>query len=159
MWGETTASLSHLANDAGWEHEYFMGVDLVTHHENGVAIIVTAGDSATGFERHTPQVRYERKEVTTRLVNGGLDDLWDAVRGRVDGWGVWFLLHHLDRGELVVPAELSLPVSVNSHGAVAGWVERIIVPTFEDVPGAVSEVPAVPSAPVAPVVDVRRRAG
>ena len=157
MWGETTASLAFLGQDAGWEHENFLGVDLVTNHVEGMAVIVTAGDSATGLETYAPQVRYERKDVTTRLVNGELDNLWDASRGRAD-WELWFLLHCLERGEFAVPAELSRPVGIGANGLVNGWAERILVPDFleDDGPAAGAETE---DAPVAPVVNVQRRAG
>ncbi len=157
MWGETTASLAYLGEDAGWEHENFLGVDVVTNHIKGVAVIVTAGDSATGFEAFVPQVRYERKEVITRLVNGELDNLWDASRGRAE-WELWFLLHCLERGEIVVPAELSRPVKIGTNGLVSGWAERIIVPEFlgQHGSGLGAEIE---DTPAAPIVNVQRRAG
>src|SRR4051794_25635793 len=51
MWGDTTAALRIYLEAFGWETLYFMGVDLVLHRPTGVALIVTAGDAATGNER------------------------------------------------------------------------------------------------------------
>lgn len=140
MWGETTAALALLFQNGGWEHEAFRNVDMVTHRGRGTAIIVTAGCSSTGLPAFVPEVRYERGDVTSAMVNGEFDDLWDAATGRPD-WTVWFLLHHLDRGEPLVPAELSRPGSV-AGGTVQSWAERIVIPAFDDGrPSRVGEAP------------------
>lgn len=156
MWGETTFALGLLGREWGWEHENLRGVDLISNHKTGTAVIVTAGDPATGLDAYRPQVRYERREIITALVNGELDTLWDAERGRAD-WNVWFLLHFVGRDEEVVPAELSLPAAIDPVGNVTKWVERIIVPPFDEGPGT-RRIDPVPSEPDEPVVHVRRRA-
>lgn len=153
MWGETTAALGFLAQLFGFEHEVVHGVDFVANHAKGVVVIVTAGDNATGFPSFDPQVRYPRKDVTAEIINGGLDRLWDS--GRPD-WQVWLLLHFLDRGDPIVPAELSRPTGVVRGGLVRSWEERIIVP--ESTPGTqgglfIEE----PQAVEAPQVVVSRR--
>lgn len=156
MWGETTFALAAMGRTAGWDHETFRGVDLVTHHGAGVAIIVTAGDAATGHAEYWPQVRYERRDIITGLVNGELDTLWDAERGRSD-WDMWFLLHYLGNGEDDVSAELSLPTGVDRSGRVTGWVERVVVPASRGGTGDLVANVRPEGAPE-PVVSVHRRA-
>lgn len=124
MWAETHASLAHGLKPRDWTPECFMGADLLLNTHLGLALIVTAGDNATGKERYSPQVRYERHEVITGLVNGYADNLFTA--GDRPGWSVWFLLHHLTGAAL--QAELSKPSSITNAGWVSSWQERIVLP-------------------------------
>lgn len=116
MWGESTASLRIGLASSGWMTENFCGVDLTTDPRSGVALIVTAGDAATGDERYDPQVRYERRDVIQGLVNGHLDTLWSAAER--PQWEVWFLLHRLTNQSL--RAELSRPLAIGGGGWVSG---------------------------------------
>jgi hypothetical protein len=125
MWGETTASLAFMTQDLGFEKEEASNVDFLANHRTGTVVIVTAGDGSTGDPGFTPQVRYPRREITSLVINGGLDRIWDANR---PSWDVWLLLHHLDRGEQIVPAELSKAHEVTADGLVTEWDERIIIP-------------------------------
>ena len=124
MWGEAVASLGFSLTPHGWEHQTFLGVDLIVEPRLGTALLVTAGDAATGREDYVPQVRYERREVIQGLVNGSLDTLWGPTPR--PEWEVWFLLHNLALTSL--SAELSHPISVNNSGRVMGWSERIMMP-------------------------------
>jgi hypothetical protein len=129
MWAETHAALGNLLHGDGWEPANFLGADLVLHNRSGLAIIVTAGDTATGNEHFTPQVRYERQEVITGLVNGHADTIFRASEGERPEWTIWFLLHHL--GGKAIQAELSRPQSIHG-GWVSTWAERILLPTIGD---------------------------
>lgn len=153
MWAETTASLALLGRHSGWEPESFRGVDLVVNHRTAQAVIVTAGSGATGDPRHVPQVRYERQDVITGVVNGSIETFWDSQRGREE-WRFWFLLHNLMTSDPVVPAELSMPTHVRPDGMVSTWTRRIIIPTHEDIDGRREH-----EEPVTPTVRVRRRSG
>lgn len=155
MWAETTFSLSMLGRECDWQHEAVKGVDLVTNHQTGTAIIVTAGDAATGFEKYRPETRYERPEMVQAIVNGTLDTLWDAQGDRND-WQVWFLLHNVAIDSDVVPAELSLPAGIGASGRVTRWVERVIIPAGGSLDSQRMPV-AEPETPLEPLVEVRRR--
>lgn len=158
MWGETFASLVNYAQDAGWERERIVGVELVVNRNTGVAVIVTAGDGGTGRENVGPNVRYRREQVISGLVNGSFDSLFDV--GERPEWEVWFLLHSVS-GDRIVPAELSRPRLIDAKGFVPSWIERLIVP--DSVVGGdgdrmpVETSPASDS-PASPVVNVQRRA-
>jgi hypothetical protein len=156
MWAETIFALSWLGNDAGWEKEPVNGVELVTNHLTSVAVIVTAGNAATGFENYRPECRYDRPEMVQAIVNGTLDRLWDPERRRSD-WQVWFLLHKLAAPSDVVRAELSLPASIGPDGQVTRWVERLIIPGTST-GGGVERSAEEPDTTPEPVVTVRRRA-
>jgi hypothetical protein len=151
MWAETSASLAILGRHLGWEPEGFRGVDLVVNHRHAQAVIVTAGNGATGDERYVPQVRYERTDVISGVINGSIETLWDSQRGPED-WTVWFLLHNLMSGDPVVPAELSLPARVLPDGMVATWTKRIIIPRFDH-----QDEVAEREEPLTPTVRVLRR--
>lgn len=151
MWGEAVYSLREGLLAHGWEAETLLGVDLVIERRRGIAIIVTAGDGSSGTH-YIPQVRYERREVIQRLVNGEIDSLFDSVRTRPE-WEIWFLLHFLTGQTL--RGELSRPSEVNNTGWVTSWAERIILP--EQTLGGDSSRLAISSPPEIEV-DVRRRA-
>ncbi len=123
MWAETHASLVANLRPHGWISQEFMGGNLVAYAELGVALIVTAGSSATSYEDYLPQVRYERQEVVSGLVNGHADTLFRS-RERPE-WAIWFLLHHLSATG--VQAELSKPTGISAQGWVANWDERIVL--------------------------------
>ncbi len=158
MWAEAVASLAHaltkkLATD--WQYEPYLGVDLIANRRQGVAIIVTAGDSAAGKEHYLPQVRFDRGDAVRGIVGGQLDQLWGPTPSRPK-WEVWFLLHFLAADQLT--GELSHPAGVGPGGYVTGWPERIIVPdtTFG---GAKTRSRRDDDAPPTVDVDVQRRTG
>jgi hypothetical protein len=155
MWGETVASLREGLKGHGWDGEYLSGVDLVRHRSSGVAVVVTAGDSATGLPNYRPQVRYERCGVVQALVNGGYDTLWEAAKR--PEWEVWFLLHRLDG--LSLQAELSLPAEIGTNGWVTGWAERVLLPHTSFGRGRGSSVPGDNTGPARVDVEVQRRVG
>jgi hypothetical protein len=125
MWAETYAALKRALHGQGWVGENFMGADLVLNERKGVAVIVTAGDSGTADADYNPQVRYDRQDVISGLVNGHADTLFGTgPAGRPD-WSVWFLLHHFTRNRTA--AELSRPNGIH-RGLVSTWGERILLP-------------------------------
>jgi hypothetical protein len=109
----------------GWDAETVDGVDLCLNRIHGTAIIVAAGDAATGGEQYRPQFRYDHPGVIRSIVEGHMDTLFDSPRARPI-WEVWFLLHHLTTTS--VRAEVSRPSSINSSGLVTEWLERILLP-------------------------------
>ena len=125
MWAETHAALGNLLHGDGWAPANFLGADLVQHERDGIAIIVTAGDPATGQENYVPQVRYERQEVITGLVNGYADTIFRTSDSERPEWTIWFLLHYLS-GK-AIQAELSRPESIHG-GWVSTWAERVLLP-------------------------------
>jgi hypothetical protein len=149
MWAETHASLAHRLRGEDWTPDNFFGADLLVCARKGTAIVVTAGDSATGREGYLPQVRYERREVITGLVNGHADSLFMA--GDRPEWSIWFLLHHL--ASTGAQAELSKPATITKTGWVYNWEERILFPE-SDMPERRR-----PSQPADIEVPVERRVG
>jgi hypothetical protein len=124
LWAEATAHLRrHLPPP--WKPEVSSGAELVVHHERGVGIVVTKGNEATGHAHYQPQVVYDRGESLQRLVNGSPDTLFGP--GQRPDLELWFLLHHLEAEGC--PAELSLPLTIDKRGQVAGWHSRVLLPT------------------------------
>lgn len=158
MWAEAVARLaSTLVKKPGtdWQNEAYHGVDLVANRRQCVAIIVTAGDSATGKEHYRPQVRFDRGDAVQGIVGGHLDQLWGPTPTSPK-WEVWFLLHFLAADQLT--GELSRPAGIGPGGYVTEWVQRIILPdtTFGGAkPGSRRE----DDAPPAVDVEVQRRTG
>lgn len=154
MWGETTATLRFNLEGCGFEALTFIGADLTLHRARGLALIVTAGCGATGELSYVPQVRYERREVITGLVNGSVDTLWEA--GERPEWAVWFVLHHLSGSEL--RGEVSMPNAISPAGLVSSWAERILLPTTT-FGGSDGRRRTDDDGPDSIQVDVKRRAG
>ena len=158
MWAETLYALADQASPYGWRCESFKGVDMVTNHETGIAILVTAGDGATGEPHYSPDALYERPEMVRAIVSGALDTMWDAERGRALKWQAWMLLHNRHAAaEGIIPAELSLPATITKDGHVLSWTERLLISADRPLDGDRQLEATSPRTP-APVVQVRRRA-
>ncbi len=160
MWAEAVASLAtsltkDLITKKDWQYEPYRGVDLVVNRRQCVAIIVTAGDSATGNEHYRPQVRFDRGDAVQGIVGGHLDQLWGPTPVSPK-WEVWFLLHFLTADQLT--GELSRPAGIGPGGYVTGWPERIILPDTA-FGGARTRSRRDDDAPPAVDVDVQRRTG
>ncbi len=127
-------------------------MDLAVNYTTGVAIVVTSGDSATGLEAHTPQVKYERGDVVRILVNGELDTLFTGARETP--WAVYFFLHHVEPERC--RSELSRPNHIGPGGRVSSWTERVLLPDI-DLDGSGANAPQVGDDSEIEF-DVRRRA-
>lgn len=129
MWAEAIGQLSQLGEEDGWRREHCRGVEPVVNHERGRAVIVVAGDGSTGSEHYEPQVRQDRGDVFQDILKGGLENLLDPAPG--GPWEIWFLLHNTHApgaDENAVPAELSMPLGLDSDGYVTRWDTRIVIP-------------------------------
>lgn len=153
MWGETTSGLRRALRPYGWERGEHVGLDVVMLPSAGRAIVVTAGAGGTGDPRYpTPQVRYKRKAVMTRLVNQTAARLFEEFINHRPIEEVWCLLHHVRTDH--VDAELSQPGGIDREGFVTFWHERILLPRIDLAPIARVETPA--PAPD-PSVNIARR--
>lgn len=138
MWGESHADISRLLASHGWRAERVTGVDLIWQPERNIALIVTAGEVGTGYASYpNPQARYPREKAIRRLVNEKPPSLFGDVQ--TQGPEVWFVMQYVTTTSL--RGELSRPARIGSKGSVAGWVERIIIPTDETDDGAPDETP------------------
>lgn len=159
MWGEAVASLRERAPD-GWRAGEIGGVEMLVDLLHRRAVVVTAGNSATGHEQYRPNVRYPRGEVVANLVNGTSTNetptLW-SLSDDSDGpdWEVWMLLHHMHKKNL--HGELSRVLKISPSGYVSRWGLRILLPITEFGPdkGERRE----PVSPPVVEVNVQRRTG
>ena len=140
MWGETIGHLLPGLAPLGWEAADVSGLRFAHLPSKGLALLVVAGNPATGSVRYVPQARYPRGDVSTQLVNENQGVLFGE---RIDGhpvWDVWFLLHNVS--SVGVSAEVSWPAGVSRSGYVTSWHERIVLPFIGFGPEGGTRIPA-----------------
>ena len=130
MWAETVAVLREQLRPQGWVKSDKGNYELTVNEKEGLAIVVTTGDEATGIVGATPSNKCPKGVNTAEAVeaNNQLDmfsELLPTIE-EVQGPTTWVLLMHLAANE--VRCELSLPSSISS-GKINGWKERIILPS------------------------------
>lgn len=131
MWAETVASLREQLRPEGWVKSDKGNYELAVNEKEGLAVVVTTGDEATGMVGATPSNKCPKGVNTAEAVeaNNQLDmfsELLPAIE-ETQGLATWVLLMHLAASE--VRCELSLPSSI-SNGKINGWKERIILPSM-----------------------------
>ena len=132
MWAETVAVLREQLRPEGWIKSDKGNYELTVNEKDGVAIVVTTGDDATGMIGAAPSNKCPKGVNTAEAVetNNQLDmfsELLSAVE-EIQGLTTWVLLIHLAENE--VRCELSLPSSI-SNGKINGWKERVILPSMQ----------------------------
>jgi hypothetical protein len=160
FWGESTCALRLQAAQSGYEGRDTVGFATSFNRALGVAIVVVAGDLATGIENGiAPKTKYRKGTITIAAVEQNRTQLELFPEFYVDvpeqnvadaeGTETWFLLVSKDAATRELRAELSLPASMTADAKVTGWVERIIL---DPIPGDAVATPSSSQPP--PVVDV-----
>jgi len=131
MWAETVAVLREQLRPQGWRKSDKGNYELTVNNENGLAIVVTTGDDATGMIGSTPSNKCSKGINTAEAIetNNQLDMFSELLQATEETQGLttWILLMHLAANE--VRFELSLPSSI-SAGKINGWKERIVLPSM-----------------------------
>jgi len=156
-WGEATRTLRDETARSGYVADETAGFATALNRDLGIAIVIAAGDAATGVDRDslTPKTKYRKGPLTVAAVERnkfqlelfpGLVDVPedDPINGRT----TWFLMTYRDPSSRAIRAELSLPAAMTEDARVTGWIERIIL---EPIP--VDELPTLPASE-APPIDV-----
>lgn len=131
MWAETIAVLREQLRPEGWIKSDKGNYELAVNEKEGLAIVVTTGDDATGMVGATPSNKCPKGINTSEAVETNnqqdmFSELLPAME-EVPGLTTWVLLIHLAANE--VRCELSLPSSI-SRGKINGWKERVILPSL-----------------------------
>lgn len=131
MWAEAVAVLREQLRSDGWTKSDKGNYELVVNEADGLAILVTTGDDATGRLGCSPSNKSPKGVNTVDAVeaNNQLDMFSELLPSTEDLqiYTTWVLLIHLAPSEL--RSELSLPTSI-SNGKINGWKERIILPAL-----------------------------
>ena len=160
MWGKATRRLREGLTVRGWTVDNHQNCPLTIHPKGKLAIMVVAGDNATGDPAREPASRYPRGPVTRTLVFR--NQLFFAFYAAMvqdqppPPRQTWMLLHYLAGDQLSdLRAELSLPAALTEEGDVVRWRERIILDLGE-MDSVVQALP--PTKPLSPVdVPVRMK--
>lgn len=125
-WAETTRAIREGLVGNGWRA--LQGGSCPTVSPDGkVAIIVQAGDEATGTQQLTPHSKNPKgPAVELAVANNNQLLLWDDELPPKDPppAETWVLLVSHDPDE--VRFELSLPAGVDSDGRIVAWQQRIL---------------------------------
>lgn len=131
MWAEAVAVLREQLRSEGWIKSDKGNYELVVHEADGLAILVTTGDEATGMVGATPSNKSPKGVNTVDAVEANNQlDMFSELLPSIEAsqfHTTWVLLIHLAPNE--VRCELSLPSSI-SNGKINGWKERIILPAL-----------------------------
>lgn len=157
MWAETFHALAFSLTRVGWTVERDHNVEMLVSPDEAHTIIVTAGDMACGHRDVFPQVKYERGEVISGMINGTTPQMFGSTTPSTRSGQIWFLLHRVRT--TMVDAELSIPRGIDDAGFVTGWTERILIPQAPPRPGTQRRTQPAPVQPgTAPIhVPVVRR--
>ena len=116
----------------GWKQTVVNNVEMVTHPELDVYIMVSSGNRDTGNENATPKTKNRKGNQTKKFVSLNnwqmrLPTMERSV-ANISLNRVWMLLFHIDTSKSQMRMELSLPVEMDLDGLrVSAWNRRIVI--------------------------------
>jgi hypothetical protein len=143
MWAVTVRRLRQLLVPKGWSCCDDGNYPLVLSPTREVAVSVATGNEGTGLKNSMPTTQSPKgpRTIDAVVVNNaqlGLElPFPDGYQPRERGvdenptYTTWLLLIHRVGDGAEIRAELSHPLSFDENQHVAGWRERIILPTVE----------------------------
>ena len=123
----------------GYEAYSERNIELTINNELKIALYVCTGCKQTGLVDGSPQSKTKKGRYTLELFNInnnniGSDnyDLFQEYFPKTKSNNplnceIWFLLHHYNKGDNKVYAELSQPTYVDQQGFVKGFKNRVII--------------------------------
>jgi hypothetical protein len=139
MWLEGVCAMRELLAPPPykWHRESISNLSLTVNEDNTLAIIVAAGDEATGREGVEPCTNSKKGPNTRTAVERNLT-LWmfpemikheDILKLKAtSGRTTWLFLLHVDATNEEMRCELSQPIEMTENDHVKGWSVRIILP-------------------------------
>lgn len=140
MWAHTLRRLRQRTVLLGWKPNDDGNYSVALAPDGMSAIAVATGDANTGRTDATPLTASAKGPRTAEAIADNYqlsldlvfhDELRNVlnIKSQPGKRETWLLLVHLDQSE--VRAELSLPASLDGQDRVAGWLERIILPSID----------------------------
>ncbi|BCN24556.1 hypothetical protein [Vibrio alfacsensis] len=143
-WEEIVASFRQMVVDQGmgWKSIHRDGMAQLVNADQQLTIVVTSGDSNTGFDNDVqPRTRNQKGQATKNIVEANyplFEDTTtiDKIQSNVDSHQTWVFLYTIDKKKSEVRFELSLPTETQLSGAkgklkISQWSQRFL---FEPVP-------------------------
>jgi hypothetical protein len=145
FYSEVTRALRELLKPFGYEALSLRNVELTINKDKAISIYLCGGCDQTGNKFGVPQSSTDKGDFTLDLFSLKYDDLPNldlfpellpqaTPKNKLKS-NIWFLLHHYDKNENRVKAELAKPVSYNKNGYITGFdlENRIFINTdFDD---------------------------
>ena len=134
LWATLVYGLRASLVPSAWTVEDDRGYPLVVHPSRQHALTAAGGDYGTGVVTLRPTTRSGKGPATRDAVDANQGSFWTIDDTWADGapataiWRTYILLVRIDEDGNVW-SELSLPSALDPSGRVAGWSERIIIPT------------------------------
>ena len=138
VWRVVVRTLRDRLVPEGWKVRNPNNYAMTVHPSEKWAIVVARGDDATAQAKRPPATQSPKGPMTKLAVQqnrqlafweGQLSQVWDVPTHA--GMRTWILLYYWDESseaevdEIELMGELSLPLSVDQHGRVTEWEERI----------------------------------
>lgn len=143
-WEEIVASFRQMVVDqcVGWTSIHRDGMAQLVNVGQQLTIVVTSGDSNTGFDSEVqPRTRNQKGQATKNIVEANyplFEDIAtiDESLNNADDHQTWVFLYAIDKQKSEVRFELSLPTETQLSGAkgklkISQWSQRFL---FEPVP-------------------------
>jgi hypothetical protein len=133
-WGETVRSLRDCLAPMGWKYCDKRNYSRSISPDGNIAIVVAAGDEATGMEEGSPCTKSPKGPTTVdalevnrtnQLCIPGLEISEPVSEDEEMNPTTWiFLIHHASDE---IRSELSLPVEQGNGGRISVWKKRILL--------------------------------
>ncbi|WP_237666732.1 MULTISPECIES: hypothetical protein [Vibrio] len=139
FYGDTIRALRELLKPYGYVRESIRNVELTINKDEGIAIYLCSACDQTGNLAGFPQSITDKGDFTLDLLALKFEEslnydlfpetLPESNQRNKLNCDVWFLLHHFDKNNNKLTAELARPVSYNKRGYVTGFdlENRIII--------------------------------
>jgi hypothetical protein len=128
-YSRSTRSLRQSLLPQGWRQDNTKNHCTTVSPDGRIAIMVAAGDAATGISTMNPSTRNPKGDVTQHAVQSNQLQLFpSSVVAPVEIRKTWVLLTCTDAKE--VRSELSMPETISDDGYIVTWNERIILPAI-----------------------------
>lgn len=116
----------------GWKQTVVNNVEMITHPELDVYIMVSSGNRDTGNENATPKTKNRKGNQTKKFVSLNNRQMrlptMERSVANISLNRVWMLLFHIDTSKSQMRMELSLPVEMDLDGLrVSAWNRRIVI--------------------------------
>lgn len=140
-WEEIVASFRQMvvSEYPGWKSRYLNGMPVLINSGKQKTIVITSGDHNTGLDMETlPKTKNQKGEKTKQFV-GENYDLFESSREicsnaeKLDKHETWVLLYTIDKVQMEIRFELSLPTQTELAGhrgkvKISGWEKRFLFP-------------------------------
>lgn len=128
QWNDTNSKLRLLTHNQGWEVYQENGIEGIISKDKKIRIIPSSGNAATGNPNQPASNKNPKGEGSIKLIDKGKQgNIFTGFPEQdAEEFETYILLYYANDKELRM--ELSKPSSIDTHGKIKAWEERLILP-------------------------------